>query len=118
MYILVKYGIQCPFTSNSSCEAMDGTAHKKSFQRRTGLSKVLILYFNIYFIGAVIATNPDDTMQLKAMNAPYVITEARCQTGKSESEHWLLTRPFMALTVNSEVFFLLDLLQYHRFSYL
>lgn len=50
MYILVKYGIQCPFTSNSSCEAMDGTAHKKSFQRRTGLSKVLILYFNIYFI--------------------------------------------------------------------
>ena len=52
------------------------------------------------------------------MNAPYVITEARCQTGKSESEHWLLTRAMMALTVNLEVFFLLDLLQYRRFSYL
>lgn len=56
------------------------------------------------------------------MNAPYVITEARCQTGKSESEHWLLTRAMMALTpaltVNLEVFFLLDLLQYHRLSYL
>lgn len=47
------------------------------------------------------------------MNAPCVITEARCQTGKSESEHWLLTRAMMALTVNLEVFFLLDLLQYH-----
>ena len=39
------------------------------------------------------------------MNAPNVITEARCQTGKSESEHWLLTRAMMALTVNLEVFF-------------
>lgn len=70
-----------------------------------GLAFVLLFILVSQNSGAVIAANPDDTKQLKAMNAPYVITEARCQTGKSESEHWLLIRPLMALTVNLEVFF-------------